>query len=752
MLSGMWFTCFSSRSTARTTGSGFRPRRQGSCCENPAGAACRAHVVATTGTTVGLEAWNRSVWNGKEREGTSVVVRKDEVRDAIARRLSVVFEDIRRKHNDTKNLVLKGRPCSNAAEIRQCLISLMQTLEALPGIAPLTSLNPESLRKMVESGAGLTLDRVIAFLRVSPYWNAVDFDPVIAPVLQLMDREDVVESLRSHFDGTPPPARPETARVARRLDATIEELRRLSAHEKVLVLTANDNETRALAACFFPQGEPPALDGRQVYRDLGRHGRFRVISVVASRLGGGAAQSTVQQAIDELGVGTVLAIGIAFGIDRSKYNLGDVLISESVQYYELGKLTPGGSFVPRGANDSVHHNLLQKFRDRHQHGKPSAYPHTWPQTRFGLMLSGDKLIEHRDYREHLRKHWPNAIGGELVSAGMVEAIQAAQTRPQWIVVKGISDWADGLPIDDLDVDTRQLMAAWNASLMAKAVLDPASFTESSPLPDWMMLGGRSATRSFKPLQIFHDTFLEGRTHGPELVVVPEGEFLMGATPADPVKRAEESPAVRISFSQPFALGRHPVTFDEFDLFCEDTGRLPPADNGWGRGKLPVINVNWSDALSYVEWLTMRTGYSYSLPSEAAWEYACRAGSESPFSGGRTFLTERDANFHVEGRAGSRTLRSRGRTSPVATFPANAWGFFDMHGNVAEWTADLWHESAVGRPTDGSVWFENATDSRSRVQRGGSWDEPLERLRSAARVGEGETARRNTYGFRVRREL
>ena len=138
---------------------------------------------------------------------------------------------------------------------------------------------------------------------------------------------------------------------------------------------------------------------------------------------------------------------------------------------------------------------------------------------------------------------------------------------------------------------------------------------------------------------------------------------------------------------------------------------------WGRGRRPVINVSWDDAQAYASWLSDRTGENYRLPSEAEWEYACRAGTVTRYAFGDE-LTTSHANFRGE------------RTSEVGEFPTNAWGFSDMHGNVWEWVEDSWHESYEGAPQDESPWVKG--NNSDRVIRGGSWINRPELLRSAIR--------------------
>jgi formylglycine-generating enzyme required for sulfatase activity len=132
----------------------------------------------------------------------------------------------------------------------------------------------------------------------------------------------------------------------------------------------------------------------------------------------------------------------------------------------------------------------------------------------------------------------------------------------------------------------------------------------------------------------------------------------------------------VSIGQRFAIGRYPVTFDEYDRFCETRRREKPSDNGWGRGRRPVVNVSWLDAQDYISWLSQETGLAYRLPSEAEWEYACRAGTATRYSFGDV-LARDNANYAASGLH---------HTTEVGDYRANPWGLHDMHGNVWEWVS------------------------------------------------------------------
>ncbi len=235
--------------------------------------------------------------------------------------------------------------------------------------------------------------------------------------------------------------------------------------------------------------------------------------------------------------------------------------------------------------------------------------------------------------------------------------------------------------------------------------------------------------------------LTGVGEGPPMVVVPAGQFRMGclADEQDPFAEtdpedapvyecaSDELPARDVTIEQPFALSAHEITFADWEACVQDGGcnRYRPEDEGWGRGTRPVIRVSWNDAQRYVSWLSRSTGATYRLPSEAEWEYAARAGTTTAFSWGNRVRPGR-ANCNQDD-----CEDGHANTAPVGRFPANAWGLYDMHGNVWEWLQDCRNGSSYrGGPMDGSPWEESGCDLRR--QRGGSWRSPAASLRAAKR--------------------
>ena len=232
--------------------------------------------------------------------------------------------------------------------------------------------------------------------------------------------------------------------------------------------------------------------------------------------------------------------------------------------------------------------------------------------------------------------------------------------------------------------------------------------------------------------------------GPELVRLPPGLFYMGSPKEEPYATKAEKPQHQVQIEQPFAIGRFPVTFDDYDRF-----KRPP-DNGWGRGRRPVILVSWEDAIDYCAWLTHQTGQPYRLPTEAEWEYACRAGTMTRWSFGDDKGLGHCAWF--AGNSGSAFFGWGRKTQPVGLKRPNPWGLHDMYGNVWEWVQDCWHDSYQGAPTDGSAWSTSCSKSGWRVLRGGSWDNFPWDLRSANRIRTISDSQRIYVGFRIARTL
>jgi formylglycine-generating enzyme required for sulfatase activity len=223
-----------------------------------------------------------------------------------------------------------------------------------------------------------------------------------------------------------------------------------------------------------------------------------------------------------------------------------------------------------------------------------------------------------------------------------------------------------------------------------------------------------------------------------MVTLAPGEFRMGASWFDRESQSDERPAVAVEITESFAIGQHEITFDDWQVCVDDGGCLGyvPDDHRWGRGLRPVIYVSWDDSQAYISWLREKTGKNYRLPTEAEWEYACRAGTVTKYSFGDG-ISPAFANYG----------RNELHTKEIGSYDPNPWGLFDMNGNVWEWVEDVYNDGHGGRPEDGRAWLDGP-DRQDRVIRGGSWDDRARRVRCISRNGKDSDQRENEIGFRV----
>jgi formylglycine-generating enzyme required for sulfatase activity len=232
-----------------------------------------------------------------------------------------------------------------------------------------------------------------------------------------------------------------------------------------------------------------------------------------------------------------------------------------------------------------------------------------------------------------------------------------------------------------------------------------------------------------------------------LVRIPAGEFVMGSPDAEPERFSDEGPQHRVRLRE-FWLGQTPITQAQWRaVMGTNPSRFTDQPDSDQR---PVEQMSWREAMAFCRQLADRTGRVYTLPSEAQWEYACRAGTTSPFAFGES-ITPELANYDGHTTyAGSPEGVYRKQTTAVGAFPANAWGLHDMHGNVWEWCLDHWHNSYASAPGDGSAWVDSEDENNAihRLLRGGSWYGNPWYCRSADRSRSEPDYAFNYIGFRV----
>ncbi len=229
----------------------------------------------------------------------------------------------------------------------------------------------------------------------------------------------------------------------------------------------------------------------------------------------------------------------------------------------------------------------------------------------------------------------------------------------------------------------------------------------------------------------------------EMLEIPAGKFIMGSSAQESFFRENETPQHKVEVSS-FFIGRFPVTQAQWIAVMNV---LPKIDEKFRGDDLPVVNVWLEKALEFCAKLSKLTNRNFRLPTEAEWEYACRARTTTLFSFGETISTD-SANFDGEKPFG-KTPKGlfRNCLTSIGTFPPNGFGVCDMHGNVWEWCADVWHENYIGAPNDGSAWLKNG-DQGYCVQRGGAWNVSADRCRSAFRVGDIAHNSEHIVGLRV----
>lgn len=260
--------------------------------------------------------------------------------------------------------------------------------------------------------------------------------------------------------------------------------------------------------------------------------------------------------------------------------------------------------------------------------------------------------------------------------------------------------------------------------------------------------GMITSRHPKQVTIFTEKLGDGEKLG--LAYVPKGRFLMGASKHEEGHRKKENPQHQVDIAKSFWMGKYLVTQRQWKVVAklpQVNVQLNPDPSHFQGDERPVERVSWHEAVEFCNRLTEKTGRLYRLPSESEWEYACRGNTDTAFSVGST-ITPALANYNgsfAYGKGPKEIYRKK--TSSVGLFPPNAFGLYDMHGNLWEWCLDYGHLDYTGAPSDGSEWLRGG-DVTKRAARGGSWISHPKDCRAAARAMYGASARSRYIGFRV----
>lgn len=435
-----------------------------------------------------------------------------------------------------------------------------------------------------------------------------------------------------------------------------------------------------------------------------------------------------------------------------------------------------------------------------------------------LALQAGSLVEPADgsalalYRQVLEIDPGNAAattGLDAVRAGVLERVDGLLAESNFEAASSLLDQAADIGVEQQAISQRRQAIAsaredQRRSLInrVRSAIDGGDFDAAeSGINELVALGLETdqvarlraslddAIRysGFEPGQLFQDGLEGSDGFGPVMVVIPAGSFMMGSPENEDGRVGNEGPRFRVTFERGFAIARTEVTVGQFRRFVEDTGYITDAERngesriymeGSGRvdtrrnvtwrdnylgdradDELPVVHVSWNDATAYADWLAQQTGRPYRLPTEAEFEYALRAGTQTPYWWGDRpdeepeNVTGDDDEF-LDQRRWTVAFNNWGDgywgPAPAGSLVANPFGLFDMGGNVMEWVMDCWHDSYVRAPSDGSAWVNPGCERR--VIRGASWSSTPEMSRSAFRLRSQVDGADARVGFRVARDL